>query len=202
MRWAQRRCFVRSLRRTCAGYTATATSARPIRTGDLRSSCRRARSTGTAPCGRSVRIAGGAVVYAAAQPGACSAADRRGLMAACRREVSNCSGRHCALCKKLMFSLHQPPSTLPGRISSFRHSALPSRRRRLRRRPPGLRAGAGRCDVAPAGRDYGVCYGAVDESTNSTVSYAPLGSTLTPGGGVPKSIRRPSPLSISLSSVP
>ena len=57
-------------------------------------------------------------------------------------------------------------------------------------------------EVAAAGRDSVAGYGAVDVSTNSTVSYDPLVSTLTPGGGVPKPIRRPSPLSISWSSVP
>ena len=59
MRWAQRRCYVRSHRTTCAGCAATATSARPIRTGGWRNSCRRARWTGTAHGDCSVRTASG-----------------------------------------------------------------------------------------------------------------------------------------------
>ena len=42
----------------------------------------------------------GAVVSAAVQPETFSAADKCGLMAACRHEVPDCSGRRCALCKK------------------------------------------------------------------------------------------------------
>ena len=59
VRWAQRRCFVRSLRTTCAGYAATATGVRSGRTGNLRSSCRRVRLTGAAHGDYSIRIAGG-----------------------------------------------------------------------------------------------------------------------------------------------
>ena len=59
MRWAQRRYFARSRRTTCAGSAATATGARPIRTGGWRSSCRRARWTGTAHGDCSVRTASG-----------------------------------------------------------------------------------------------------------------------------------------------
>ncbi|MYE54506.1 MAG: hypothetical protein F4X34_04835 [Chloroflexi bacterium] len=43
-----------------------------------------------------------AAVYAAAQPGAFSAADKRELMMACEHEVSDRTGRRCATCKKCM----------------------------------------------------------------------------------------------------
>ena len=59
MRWAQRRYFARSRRTTCTGSAATATGARPIRTGGWRSSCRRARWTGTAHGDCSVRTTSG-----------------------------------------------------------------------------------------------------------------------------------------------
>ena len=53
--WAQLRCYARSRRRTCSGCAATATGARPGRTGNLRSSCRAVRWTGTAHGDYSVR---------------------------------------------------------------------------------------------------------------------------------------------------
>ena len=46
--------------------------------------------------------ADGAVVSAAVQSGAFSAADKRELMAACRHEVPDRSGRRCAVCKECL----------------------------------------------------------------------------------------------------
>ena len=85
-----------NLRCLCRSYHRRKTR----RIGDWRSYCRRAHWTGTAVAQAESQV--GAVAYAAVQPGAFSAADKRGLMAACGHEVPDRSGRRCAVCKKCL----------------------------------------------------------------------------------------------------
>ena len=96
MRWAQRRCFARSRRTTCAGSAAAATGARPGRTDELAkflSACSLRLAQHPPSASEAPHLA--AVVPAAVQPETCPAAQGLQMQGGfnSRRSVRRASGQ-------------------------------------------------------------------------------------------------------------